>query len=117
MGTAFLTCPEAGTPKFYKQTLLDTQSDNTVLTCAFAGCYARAIKNRFTDEMIHEPEMIADYPVQLALTKTLRTHTAELQRGELLSFWAGQGACFSTGLPAAELIAHWVNEAQAYLKG
>ena len=47
MGTAFLTCDEAGIPDAYKQAILGAREDGTRLTRAFSGRPARGIVNRF----------------------------------------------------------------------
>ena len=45
MGTSFLCTPEAGISRCYKQVLLEQAENNTVLTRAFSGAYARGIQN------------------------------------------------------------------------
>lgn len=51
MGTAFLTCDEAGIPDAYKQAILTTREHQTRVTRAFSGRHARGIVNRFMSEM------------------------------------------------------------------
>ncbi|MGH7320002.1 MAG: NAD(P)H-dependent flavin oxidoreductase, partial [Candidatus Rokuibacteriota bacterium] len=46
MGTAFLTCDEAGIPEAYKQAILAAGEHQTRLTRAFSGRPARGIVNR-----------------------------------------------------------------------
>ena len=47
MGTAFLTCHEAGVPDAYKEAILRAREDQTRITRAFSGRPARGIVNRF----------------------------------------------------------------------
>src|SRR5215831_1024097 len=47
MGTAFLTCKEAGVPEAYKEAILNAREDQTRITRAFSGRPARGIVNRF----------------------------------------------------------------------
>ena len=49
MGTAFLPCPECGTPAAHKAVLMATREDTTVITRAFSGRQARGLRNTFID--------------------------------------------------------------------
>src|SRR5919197_1400260 len=74
MGTAFLTCEEAGVPDCYKKAILRAREHETRLTRAFSGRPARGIVNRFMREVdrADAPEAILPYPLQNALTRSLR---------------------------------------------
>jgi nitronate monooxygenase len=111
LGTAFLTCPEAGTPLPYRKALLKAAEDSTRITAAFSGRPARGIDNRFLREMA-EAEILP-FPWQNALTRPLRTRAAKLGRVDLLSLWAGQGLRLARELPAAELVRVLVAETEA----
>jgi nitronate monooxygenase len=54
MGTAFLTCHEAGVPAAYKEAILTAREDQTRVTRAFSGRPARGIVNRFMREIESE---------------------------------------------------------------
>lgn len=108
MGTAFLSCAEAGIHAKYKQTLLDTTKDETILTRAFSGKWARGIKNRFIDEMSEYEKLILPYPIQNVLTRALRKEAAVQNRTDFMSMWAGQGVALSKGLPVADLMAELI---------
>jgi nitronate monooxygenase len=133
MGTAFLTCDEAGVPEAYKQAILNAREDQTRLTRAFSGRPARGIVNRFMMEV--EPTFesavvqstaakssvpsneaanaILPFPLQNALTRPLRSAAAKQGRAEFLSLWAGQGIRMARRQPAAELVARLANETKA----
>ena len=113
LGTAFLTCPEAGTPPPYRKALLEASEDSTRITAAFSGRPARGIENRFLRDMAGAE--ILPFPYQNALTRPLRTRAAELGRADLLSLWAGQGLRLARELPAGELVRVLVAETQAAL--
>jgi len=115
MGTAFLSCPEAGVHAKYKQTLLSLNQDNTTLTRAFSGKLARAIQNKFITRMDENKESILDYPVQNALTSIMRKKAKEQDCIDFMSMWAGQSAQLSRGLHAGELIKQLVDEVEACL--
>jgi nitronate monooxygenase len=113
LGTAFLTCPEAGTPLPYRRALLGASEDSTRITPAFSGRPARGIDNRFLRGMAGAE--ILPFPWQNALTRPLRTRAAELGLADLLSLWAGQGLRLARELPAAELVRSLVAETEAAL--
>src|SRR5882762_4868132 len=113
LGTAFLTCDEAGVPECYKQAILDAREHETRLTRAFSGRPARGIVNRFMQQVDQDPEAILPFPLQNALTRPLRTAAAKAGRAEFLSLWAGQGTRMARRIPAAELVARLVSETDA----
>jgi len=93
MGTAFLTCQESGTNSFYRETILNSTEESTVMTPYFTGKLARGIKNRFTEEMEEKcsTDNIPDYPIQHYLTQEMRRESAKKGVKDYSSFWAGQG--------------------------
>ncbi|HAD86613.1 MAG TPA: nitronate monooxygenase [Rhodospirillaceae bacterium] len=119
MGTAFLTCAEAGPPECYKQALLDAGPDQTRITRAFSGRPARGIVNRFMDR-IEGPDAAAGplpFPWQNALTRPMRTAAARAGDAGLLSLWAGQGVGLSRRTTAADLMARLAAETEAAVRG
>jgi nitronate monooxygenase len=115
LGTAFLGCPEAGTSAPYRAALRQARDDATVITRAFSGRAARGLSNRFTREMSDAP--IAPYPIQNALTREIRAAAAKLGDPGFLSLWAGQAAALAREMPARELVAQIVHEAEAVISG
>jgi nitronate monooxygenase len=110
MGTAFLTCDEAGIPDAYKQAILGAREDGTRLTRAFSGRPARGIVNRFMTEVEGDSPAILPFPLQNTLTRPLRAAAAKAGRAELLSLWAGQGVRLARRQSAAELVARLARE-------
>ena len=115
MGTAFLTCDEAGVPGAYKAAILAAREHQTRLTRAFSGRPARGIINRFMTEMdgADSAQAILPFPLQNALTRALRSAAAKHGRAEYLSLWAGQGLRLSRHQSAARLIARLAGETEA----
>jgi nitronate monooxygenase len=115
MGTAFLTCHEAGVPDAYKEAILHAGEDQTRITRAFSGRPARGIVNRFMTEVESDggSDAILPFPIQNALTRPLRTTAAKQGRAEFLSLWAGQGVRLARRQSAAELVARLANEIEA----
>ncbi len=113
MGTAFLTCDEAGIPDAYKEAILAAREDGTRLTRAFSGRPARGIVNRFMTEIESGGAgSILPFPLQNALTRPLRSAAARQGRGEYLSLWAGQGVRLARRRLASDLIARLANEVE-----
>ena len=106
MGTAFLTCEEAGVPAVYKEAILNAREHETRLTRAFSGRPARGIVNRFMTELERSDasDAILPFPLQNALTRPLRSAAAKQGRAEFLSLWAGQGVRLARRQGAAQLV-------------
>ncbi|PIW28846.1 MAG: nitronate monooxygenase [Rhodospirillales bacterium CG15_BIG_FIL_POST_REV_8_21_14_020_66_15] len=119
MGTAFLTCDEAGVPACYKEALLSAAPDQTRVTRAFSGRPARGVQNRFMEAM--EPggdaSDVLPFPWQNALTRPMRTAAARAGDAGLLSLWAGQGVGLARRRTAAELMARLAEETEAAISG
>ncbi|MEX2541009.1 MAG: nitronate monooxygenase [Trueperaceae bacterium] len=112
MGTAFLTCAEAGIPRAHKDALLSAREDSTRVTRAFSGRPARGIVNSFMREveMADSGARLLPFPLQNTLTRPLRSAAAGQGRPEYLSLWAGQGVRMARQLPAAALVAQLMGE-------
>ncbi len=115
MGTAFLTCKEAGVPEVYKQAILNAQEDQTRITRAFSGRPARGIVNRFMADIDQDPASIPEFPIQNSLTRPLRTAAAKQGRAEFLSLWVGQGVRLARRQSATELVERLAEEMQDVL--
>jgi nitronate monooxygenase len=120
LGTAFLTCDEAGVPDVYKQAILDAHEDQTRITRSFSGRPARGIINRFMREVEApwwtQQFAILPFPLQNALTRPLRAAAARQGRAEFLSLWAGQGVRMARRTKAADLVAALVEETDAAIR-
>ncbi len=112
MGTAFLTCHEAGIPEAYKQAILAAHESETRLTRAFSGRPARGIVNRFMTEIDRAGESILPFPLQNTLTRPLRSAAAKQGRAEFLSLWAGQAVRLARRQSAADLVARLARETE-----
>jgi nitronate monooxygenase len=110
MGTAFLTTDESGIHPAYKARLLAAQGNPTRLTRAFSGRLARGIENRFMRQMEMMEAELPAYPVQNALTGTIRAEAAKRGDSELMSLWAGTGVAKSRAMPAAKLMETLITE-------
>ena len=109
LGTAFMLCPEAGTPAPHRQALASELARRTVVTRAFSGRPARGVRNRMTDAFEDVPA--APFPQQQRLTAELRSAATSASRTDLMQLWAGQAAPLARAMPAAELVETLAREA------
>lgn len=116
LGTAFLTCEEAGVPEAYKAAILAAREHETRVTRAFSGRPARGIVNRFMAEIDREPQSILPFPQQNALTRPMRSAAAAQGKADYLSLWAGQGLRLARSQKAASLVPRLAEEAAAVLR-
>lgn len=110
MGTAFLVCDESGISQAYKQRLITAKDAHTRLTRSFSGRLARGIENRFMKQMEAVEAQVPAYPVQNALTGSIRAAANERGDTELMSLWAGAEVRRARAMPAAQLMQTLVAE-------
>jgi nitronate monooxygenase len=103
-GSAFLTAHESAASSLYKNKVQAMSRHDTVLTKAFSGKWARAIKNEFITELEKSGLATAGFAGQLALTCPIRQFAAEHQMAHLLPLWAGQSAYLAKTAGAAEIM-------------
>ena len=113
MGTAFLTSSENNIPEVYRQAVLQSKDEDTVITEVFSGKPARAIRNRFIREMENNRDKILPFPAQMAIGRVLYQASAQQSNPDFVSMWAGQGAALAEALSAGELIEKMVQEFQS----
>lgn len=110
MGTAFLVTDEAVVHPAYKARLLAGGDIRTRLTRAFSGRYARGIENRFMRQMESVEALVPAYPVQNALTGSIRAAAAANNDAEWMSLWAGAAVGRARAMPTAALMRTLVAE-------
>lgn len=102
VGTLLLRTDEAGTSPTHRQALGDDSFTETILTRAFTGRPARALRNGFIDR--HHATDLSAYPAVHHLTRGLRQAAGKAGDADRLHLWAGTGwRCAVTG-PAAAVI-------------
>ena len=100
VGTLFLTAVEAGTKPAHRAALLDGTHTETVVTRAFSGRAARALRNRFTDRMA--AHQVTGYPQVHDMTAPLRAASSGDPEG--LNLWAGTRVAACRETTAAEVV-------------
>jgi nitronate monooxygenase len=98
VGTVLLLAPEAGTSDAYRAALTGADRD-TVVTRAFTGRRARALRNRFTEA--HDAQAPPGYPALHYLTSPIRKAAAADQNPEDVNLWAGTGHRNARAQPVA----------------
>ncbi|HZO92510.1 MAG TPA: nitronate monooxygenase [Candidatus Baltobacteraceae bacterium] len=114
LGTSFLLANESDISRAYRDALKTERVHDSVLTRAFSGRTARGIPNRVT-RALRDPDDIAPYPFQNAMTRDIRNAAAAAGNPEYLSLWAGQAASLARELPAGEIVKLLMAEARASL--
>ena len=110
LGSAFLLCPEAGTPNTHRQMLMTQAQRQTAFTRAFSGRPARGLRNRFMDLMHNQPYL--PFPLQNTLTGPLRSWAGAAGQGEFQSVWVGTGLGRLRERPAKTLVAELIRECE-----
>jgi nitronate monooxygenase len=107
LGTAFMLCPEAGTPQVLRDAL--PAPAPTALTRTFTGRLARGIATGFMAE--HEEHAPIAYPELHNLTAPLRKAARERGEADLVNLWAGEAHQLARPLAAAQLVKELAAEA------
>lgn len=108
VGTLLLRTDESGAPEVHKRALADPRFRETVVTKAFTGRPARALRNDFIDA--HEFEAPYGYPAVHHLTRGIRRAAASAGDAERVHLWAGTGFRNAVTGPAAKVIRWLVEE-------
>lgn len=103
VGTVLLRSHEAGTSTTHRDALADPARTDTVVTHAFTGRPARALRNRFTDR--YSDLAPYGYPALHHLTSGLRKAAAAAGDPERLHLWAGTGFRHAAEEPAGVIMA------------
>lgn len=102
VGTLLLRATEAGTTATHRAALGDPAFAATVVTHAFTGRPARALRNGFAER--HHAEAPYGYPELHHLTRDLRRAAARTGDAHRLHLWAGTGWRSAQELPAGEIV-------------
>lgn len=124
VGTRFIATPEANGVPGYKEALLRTREDGTVVSRGFTGKTCRVIANDYTRYWEAHPDELQPFPAQFVrsfqdganhLGWDATTDPAEIDASR--EFWpAGQGVgAIDELVPAGELVHRFVAEAEVAL--
>jgi nitronate monooxygenase len=102
VGTLLLRTDEAGTSETHRAALADPRFGETVITRAFIGRPARALRNGFVDR--HGAEAPVAYPAIHHLTRELRRAASAAGDADRLHLWAGTGYRSAPSGPVTDVI-------------
>jgi nitronate monooxygenase len=103
IGTHFLKATEAGTRQTQREAMGDPRFAETVVTRAFTGRPARALRNRFTDTFSDAAPL--GYPAIHHLTAPIRAAAGALGDPHGINLWAGAGFGYAREGTTAEILA------------
>jgi nitronate monooxygenase len=113
MGTVFLPSIESGAHEKYKEALLQSTEESTVITKSFSGRPARGIKNTFIQQFESASVAPLAFPSQNTLTNDIRKAASLQNDPNYMSLWAGQGTRLLTEKKHVHgIINEIINEAQ-----
>jgi nitronate monooxygenase len=115
MGTAFLLTPEARTAPLHRAALKQANDHSTTLTNVFTGRPARAIVNRYIQEVGPISADAPAFPLALGAAQPLKAAAEATGSADFTPLWSGQAASLAREMPAGELITALVTETDAAL--
>ncbi len=118
LGTRFIATPEARTVTGYKDALLRSHEDDTVISRGFTGKTLRALRNEWTQRIEAHPEELSKFPEQMSKAVAANAlhlggdeHTAVDPAKECYPSGQGVGAIDKL-VPAGDLVRSIVDEAE-----
>ncbi len=122
VGTRFIATPEARSVPHYKEALLRTAEDGTVISRSFTGKTLRAVRNKRTDYYEQHPDELQPFPGQAV--KSMQDGAMHLGGDEstdvdpeIECFPAGQGVgAIHEIVPAGDLVRMFVTQAEETLE-
>jgi enoyl-[acyl-carrier protein] reductase II len=118
IGTRFIATPEARSVKGYKETLVATPEDGTVISRSFTGKTCRVVRNDWTTYFEQHPDELQPFPQQaFASSKAGVNHLGAADGTEVdvskefMPCGQGVGGIDSL-IPAAELVQRMLDEAE-----
>jgi nitronate monooxygenase len=118
MGTRFIATLESGAPPFYKQALQAGDSDDTTLSDAFTGHYARFLRNHYLEEYRSSGAPVFPVVVQQLAVRDIVEAAGKKSDPGWYPMYAGQGVGAIDHIPAAgDVVRTSVAEACEVLKG
>ena len=121
IGTRFIATPEARSVEGYKDALIDTAEDGTVITRAYTGKTCRVVRNDWTQHFDEHPDELQPFPAQAIASAQAGVNHLGAPDGTAVDadrefFPCGQGVgAIHELVPAGELVRRIVDEAEQAL--
>src|SRR4051794_27198162 len=118
IGTRFIATPEARAVKGYKETLLATPEDGTVVSRAYSGKTCRVVRNDWTQHFDDHPDELQPFPQQLGVSFKGGANHLGAPEGTVVDvdkefMPAGQGVgAIDTLMPAGDIVREMVRVAE-----
>lgn len=112
LGTAFLVTEESSATLKHREMLLSDEARYTVLSKSLTGRMGRMIRNRISEEVSYETEVLP-FPLQSRFMGPLREAAQAQGRTDLSIFWSGQNAVGLKPGKATDFMQSLINEAFA----
>jgi nitronate monooxygenase len=116
IGSAYLHCPEAKISAPHRAALKSARDDGTAITNLMTGRPARGIVNRLMREIGPVDAVAPEFPLAAGALAPLRAKAEAQGSGDFSPLWSGQAVALGREMPARELTAKLVVEAQALLR-
>ena len=122
VGTRFIATPEARSAPGYKDALIRTPEDGTVISRAFTGKTLRAVRNKTTQYYEEHPEELKPFPEQMLVSTS--GGFLHLPQGDDATGVDPDRECYPAGqgigaihdlVPAGELVGRFIAEAETAL--
>jgi enoyl-[acyl-carrier protein] reductase II len=123
IGTRFIATPEARSTPGYKEALIRTAEDGTVISRAFTGKTLRAVRNKTTQYYDDHPDELKPFPEQIM--RAVGEGTLHLTGGNEAGGVDPDRECYPAGqgtgaieelVPAGNLVRRFVTEAEAVIE-
>lgn len=101
MGTRFIATKESAAQAFHKQALVDGDSNQTTLSDAFTGHYARFLRNSYLEEYRSSGAPVLPPIIQSLAAMDITQAAASKGERELYPIYAGQGVGVIDDVPSA----------------
>jgi nitronate monooxygenase len=116
MGTRFIPTLESAAPAFYRQRVLDADADDTMITDAFSGLYARTLRNTFAEQYASLEPPVFPALVQQSAARDIFAAAAAKGDASYFPLLAGQGCGRIRDEPGAgDIVERTVREARVVL--
>jgi nitronate monooxygenase len=116
LGTRFVATRESSAPEFWKKALLERSGEETVVTEAVSGLYARFLRNTFTEEYRASGAPVLPALVQARAAADIFGEAAKRQEPEYFPMPTGQSVGLIRDIPGArEVVENVIREARAVL--
>ena len=121
IGTRFIATPEARAVEGYKEALVASREDDTVISRSYTGKPCRVVRNEWTNHYEQNPQDIKTFPQQAIASSQANVNHLGYPSGTQVDtsrefYPAGQGAgAVSSLIPAGDLVRDIVAQAEKIL--